>query len=210
MAGGGVGADVGTSRGAGAAEGMPGMATGCCGAVGGSAGATACWKEPIGGGAVDTGGAGTTGAEAGAASIPGGGGAMEAGTAGAVAGAGTAGAAIWPISGTALGCAGGTGTETGTTVLRSSGFLAIMSFAATPICTTASRPSTPQAMTEARSRSGDRMVEGGVTRLLEKGRMVRSGPPSVNAPGFFVQNAGRSHPAAVRSCFGNVTAPSSV
>lgn len=111
----------------------------------------------MGGGAAEI---GSSGAAFGAASIPGGGGAMEtetAGTAG-VTGA-TTGGAIWPISGTVLGLTGAAGKETGAATVRSSGFFAIISRAAIPICATASKPSTPQAMTEARSRSGDRMVE---------------------------------------------------
>lgn len=118
----------------------------------------------MGGGALETGAAGTV---AGAViSPPGGGGAIEL----------DCGTAICPISGTTLVCAGKTGTCEGASE-RPSGFLAIRSFAARPICTTASTQSTPHATAEARSRSGGRTVEGGVTGCWKRGVWYDPGFP---------------------------------
>ncbi len=122
-------------------------------------------KEPIGGGPLETGGA--TGA---ATRDPGSGGAVVTGC----------GRAIWPTSGTALGAGTGAGVETGaagreaagrsacTGAPAATGLLAspdplwfTINFATRLICTTASTHSVPQATAEERSRSDDRMVEGG-------------------------------------------------
>lgn len=143
------------------AGGASGEGVGAAGAddVGGMTGATGivmgepdCWNEPIGGGALETGGA-TMGAGCGI-NDPGNGGAAE--TAG--------GAAICPISGTTLGVGEGSGEDTVIGLLPEMGeLLAVSSLITMPICTTASRHSVPQAIAEERSRSGVRVVEGGVT-----------------------------------------------
>lgn len=109
-----------------------------------------------------------------------GGGALETGTAISAPGDGAVeldcGTAICPISGTTLGCTGKTGTRDGT-IEWPSGFRATRSFAASPICTTASTQSTPHATAEARSRSGDKMVEDGVTGCWKRGVWYDSGSP---------------------------------
>lgn len=100
-------------------------------------------KEPIGGGPLET---GTAGAGA-CMREPGSGGALVA----------PGGMAIWPISGTTLDV-----TITGLVSPTGEG-LVVSSFSARLICTTASTHSVPQAITEERSRSEARMVDGGVT-----------------------------------------------
>lgn len=99
-------------------------------------------NEPIGGGAVDTMGADT------------GAGMSEPGSGGAVA---VEGRAIWPISGTMLGTAVIGGFSTAGEEPK------VSSLSAMTVCTVASTHSVPQAITEERSRSEARMVEGGVT-----------------------------------------------
>jgi hypothetical protein len=77
----------------------------------------------------------------------------------------------------------------------------VSSFTARPICTTASTHSVPQADRRGTFAVRRREWWKGESQVAGKGGlMVRFGPPSVNASGFFVQNAGRSLPAAVRSC----------
>jgi hypothetical protein len=114
-------------------------------------------NEPIGGGASET--CGITG---GAISDPGSGGALTTGC----------GIEICPTSGTALGARTGTETRAGSgcAVAVTAGplpasevFFVTSSFTARLICTTASTHSVPQAIAEERSRSEDRMVDGGVT-----------------------------------------------
>lgn len=107
-------------------------------------------NEPIGGGAFETGAAGT------------GAGMNDPGSGGALAALG--GRAIWPISGTML------GTGTGRVGAAAMGLgpaagegWAVSSLKARLICTTASTHSVPIATAEERSRSEDRMVDGGVT-----------------------------------------------
>ena len=75
-------------------------------------------------------------------------------------------AAIWPISGTTL--VFSETAVTGSVTTGTGGFGAAASsntsrFTARPICTRTSTPSVPHAAAEARSRSGARMVEDGVT-----------------------------------------------
>lgn len=192
----GTGMDEPGSAGAGSAESWGRRVAGGADVGPGSPGR---WKEPMGGGPWETGGA-MTGAGW-AAREPGRGGERV-------------GVAICPISGTRLaasgaglmasvgaatGCSSGASIP-GTTTGATTGGRFIASLATRPSCATTSRHRVPQAATEARLRSGARMEAGGVTGLLEKGPMVRFWPPSVNAPGFFVQNAGRSQPAADRAC----------
>jgi hypothetical protein len=107
-------------------------------------------NEPIGGGAFETGAAGI------GAGIkdPGSGGALGA----------LSGMAIWPISGTMLGTGAGTVGATATGLgpaAEEAG--AVSSLNARLICTTASTHSVPTATAVERSRSEDRMVDGGVT-----------------------------------------------
>ena len=145
-----VGGAAGFGAGAAGATGAD-LTGGRTGAEGAGIGVSVLWNEPIGGGALEM-GAATIGAGAGI-SDPGNGGVVELG-----------GAAIWPISGTTLDVEADSedGTFTGL-VLRAAGFFDVSSLPARPICTTASTHSVPQANAEERSRSGVRMVEGGVT-----------------------------------------------
>ncbi len=105
----------------------------------------------MGGGALETGAAGV------------GAGMNEPGMGGALA---LGGIAIWPISGTTLG-AGADCDRTAALGLipaaEEGEGAEVRSFNARLICTTASTHSVPQAITEERSRSEARMVEGGVT-----------------------------------------------
>jgi hypothetical protein len=107
-------------------------------------------NEPIGGGAFETGGAGTGAGM----NDPGSGGAVEA----------LGGRAIWPISGTMLGAGavriGAAAMGLGPDAEEAG---AVRSLKARLICTTASKHSVPIATAEERSRSEDRMVDGGVT-----------------------------------------------
>lgn len=99
-------------------------------------------KEPMGGGALETGAA----ADGVCMNDPGSGGALALG-----------GMEIWPISGTTL------GTAAKGLIPSAGGGVAVSSFKARLICTTASTHSVPMAIIEARSRSEARMVDGGVT-----------------------------------------------
>lgn len=143
-AGGGITAGAGAAFTAGAGGGGTGTKAGAaaCGSAPGLA------KEPIGGGPLETGAAGT------AARDPGRGGALAAG-----------GSAICPTSGTTLGT--GLGTEITGAGLAAAAVLgaasALSSFSAMTVCTVASTHSAPHATMEERSRSEVRMVEGGVT-----------------------------------------------
>ena len=112
-------------------------------------------NEPMGGGALETGAAGASGAGAGTGmSAPGCGGALALG----------GGRANWPISGTMLGTAAGTeGAAATGFAAAAEGPSVVRSLSARVVCTTASTHSVPQASAEERSRSDDRMVDGGVT-----------------------------------------------
>lgn len=115
----------------------------------GAAAAPGFVNDPIGGGPLETGaGAGM--------SDPGRGGALPIG-----------GTAICPTSGTTLGTLGmesGTAGTTATGLIPPAEELRLVStFSARLICTTASTHSVPQAIAEERSRTEDRMVDGGVT-----------------------------------------------
>ncbi len=107
-------------------------------------------NEPMGGGAFETGAAGV------------GAGINDPGSGGALAAVG--GRAIWPISGTMLvaGAVRVGAAAMGLDPAAEEGG-AVSSLKATLICTTASTHSVPTATAEVRSRSEDRMVDGGVT-----------------------------------------------
>ena len=109
-------------------------------------------KEPMGGGALETGAAG---ADPGAGmSAPGSGGALALG----------GGRANWPISGTMLGTAAGTDSVVATGLPATAwGPSVVRSLSARVVCTNARTHSVPQASAEERSRSEGRMVDGGVT-----------------------------------------------
>jgi|GEM_PF-3119826 len=109
-------------------------------------------KEPMGGGALETGAAG---ADPGAGmSDPGSGGALALG----------GGRANWPISGTMLGTATGIGRSVATDLAAAVEAPSVVrSLSARIVCTTASAHSVPHASAEERSRSEGRMVDGGVT-----------------------------------------------
>lgn len=121
------------------------LGTGCGigGAAGIGTGIPGLLKEPIGGGALETEGAGA------GMSDPGSGGALV-----------TGGTAIWPISGTTLGARTGSSADR---MPAAGELLAVSSFTARLICTTASTHSAPQAIAEERSRSEARIGDGGVT-----------------------------------------------
>ena len=106
----------------------------------------------MGGGALETGAAG--GGTGAGMSEPGSGGVLALG----------AGRANWPISGTMLGLGAGSDGAATTGLAAAAGVpSAVSSFSARTVCTTASAHSVPQASAEERSRSDDRMVDGGVT-----------------------------------------------
>ena len=107
----------------------------------------------MGGGALETGAAGASGAGAGM-SDPGMGGVLALG----------GGRANWPISGTMPGLGAGTeGAATRGLAAAVWGPSVVRSLSARVVCTTASTHSVPQASAEERSRLDDRMVDGGVT-----------------------------------------------
>ena len=107
-------------------------------------------NEPMGGGAFETGGA------------AGGAGIKDPGSGGAVTALG--GSAIWPISGTMLGTgAGRVGAAAVGLCPSAEEGCAVRSLNARLSCTTASTHSVPIATAVERSRSEDRMVDGGVT-----------------------------------------------
>ena len=107
-------------------------------------------NEPMGGGALETGAAG----DGAGMSDPGNGGGTLA----------VGGTAIWPISGTTLSAAAGGAGGTAVGLIPAVGEgVAVSSFNARLICTTASTHSVPQAIAEERSRSEVRVEDGGVT-----------------------------------------------
>ncbi len=107
----------------------------------------------MGGGALETGAAGASDAGAGM-SDPGSGGALALG----------GGNANWPISGTMLGLGAGIDGAAATGLAAAAwGPPVVRSLSARVVCTNARTHSVPQASAEERSRSDDRMVDGGVT-----------------------------------------------